>query len=70
MNDLKDRSDILITKADKGGAVVIMDVKDYINEANRQLGNTHFYKSVDEDLTHKHNNVINTSIDKYIEDKI
>ena len=35
MKDLSDRTDIIITKADKGGAVVIMDVKDYINETHR-----------------------------------
>eukprot|EP00795_Rhopilema_esculentum_P000471 gene471-10148_t len=35
MNDLKQRTDIIITKADKGGAVVIIAVKDYIKEANR-----------------------------------
>ena len=34
------RDDIIITKADKGGAAVIWDVKDYlINEAEKQLNN-------------------------------
>ena len=36
MKELSDHTEIIITKADKGGAVVIMDVKDYINEAHRQ----------------------------------
>ena len=31
-------------KADKGGAVVIIDVDDYIREVNLQLDNTDFYK--------------------------
>ena len=39
MKELSDYTDIIITKAYKGRAVVIMDVKDYINEANRQLNN-------------------------------
>ena len=34
------KDDILVTKADKDGAVVIVDVKDYIKEAERQLKNT------------------------------
>ena len=31
----------IIIKTDKGGAAVIMDVKDYINEAYRQLNKDH-----------------------------
>ena len=30
--------------ADTGGAVVILDIKDYINKANRQLSDTNNYK--------------------------
>ena len=37
MEELTKRKDIIITNADKGGAVVIMDVEKYINEANHQL---------------------------------
>ena len=33
MKELSEREDIIITKADKGGVVVIVDVKDYIKEA-------------------------------------
>ena len=40
MKELSEREDIIITEADKGGAVVIVDVKDYIKEAERQLNNT------------------------------
>ena len=36
---MPDRDDIIITKADKGGAVVIIDVEDYITEAEYQLNN-------------------------------
>ena len=35
---------ITITKAEKGSAVVIVDVEDYINEANRQLKNIDFWQ--------------------------
>ena len=34
------RDEIVITSADKGGAVVIMDVKGYVEECERQLNNT------------------------------
>ena len=43
MQSLQKREDIIITKADKGGATVIIDVEDYITEANSQLENTEFY---------------------------
>ena len=36
-----------ITMADTGGAVVILDIKDYINKANRQLSDTNNYKQLD-----------------------
>ena len=44
MEELAKRKDIIITNADKGGAVVIMDVEKYINEANHQLSNKPNYK--------------------------
>ena len=34
------RTDLVITKADKGGATVIMDVEDYIKKANTILSET------------------------------
>ena len=41
LKELSERSGIIITKADKGGAVVIMDQKDYISEAQREFKNHH-----------------------------
>ena len=38
---------MIITKAGKGGAVVILDIKDYINKANRQLNDTNNYEQLD-----------------------
>ena len=49
MEELKLRDDLVITKADKGGAVVIMDVDDYVKEANRQLDDSTFYKKLPQD---------------------
>ena len=74
LNNFRIREDIVITNADKGGAVVIQDVKDYINEALRQLNDETFYKKCDQDLTEKHNKRIQNIIEslrksKLIDDK-
>ena len=41
----------MICNADKGGAVVIMVVKDYVKEAERQLLDPTFYKKIEENAT-------------------
>ena len=51
---LKQRTDIAIKPADKGGAVVVWDRALYIQEAERQLSDTNFYQRVDHDLTMEH----------------
>ena len=40
MHTLTTRTDLVITKAEKGGSIVIIDVDDYVVEANRQEINT------------------------------
>ena len=67
---LKDREDIIISKADKGGAVVIQNVEDYIKEAERQLGDPDFYQKVERDLTTDHVNQINTTIDRFQQENL
>ena len=37
LEELSKRDDIIITNADKGGAIVVMDIDKYISEAQRQL---------------------------------
>ena len=49
--NLQKRNDIIITKADKGGAVIILDIQDYIDEANRQLNDNNNYEQLDFDPT-------------------
>ena len=51
MKELAKRKDIIITNADKGGAVVIMDLEKYIREANRQLCDKRNFKMLQEDPT-------------------
>ena len=63
MEKLAKRKDIIITNADKGGAVVIMDVKKYINEFNRQLSDKCNYKKLQEDPMLQHSNLVNNTID-------
>ena len=46
MKELCEREDIVIKKADKGGAVVIVDVKDHIKEAEQQPNNTENYRKL------------------------
>ena len=40
----------IITKADKG-AVIIVDIDDYVQEANQQLDNKDFHKKLTTDTT-------------------
>ena len=65
IENLKKRTDIVILNADKGGAVVIQDVKEYIDEANRQLSDKTFYKKCSKDLTNLHNKKINDAITEF-----
>ena len=37
MEELAKRKDLIITNAEKGGAVILMDTGNYIKEANQQL---------------------------------
>ena len=49
--NLQKRNDIIITKADKGGVVVILDIKGYIDETNGQLNDTNNCEKVEFDPT-------------------
>ena len=60
--NLQKRNDIIITKADKGGAVVILDINDYIDEANRQLNDTNNYEQLDFDPIELHTEKIKSEI--------
>ena len=49
--NLQKRNDIIITKADKGGVVAILDIKGYIDETNGQLNDTNNCEKVEFDPT-------------------
>ena len=51
MEELAGRTDIIITNAEVGGAVVIMNTDDYINQANRQFSDKDNYKQLPNDPT-------------------
>ena len=70
MKELSEREDIIITKADKGGAVVIVDVKDYIKEAERQLNNTENYRKLHEDPTATNMKFVNDTIERFKKQKL
>ena len=64
LQQLKTRTDLVITNADKGGAVMIQETEEYI-KAHRQLHDTTFYKKWDFDLTTIHNERVNRVINKF-----
>ena len=64
LENLMKRDDIIICNADKGGAVVIIDVKDYIQEAMRQLNDSMFYEKVSNNPTKLHTELVNHAIEK------
>ena len=51
LRSLANRYYTIITKADKRSLVVVIDICDYINEANIELNNTSFYNKTDTDPT-------------------
>ena len=67
LNDFQQRDDIVV---DKGGAVVIQDVSDYISEANRQLNDNNFYVKCNRDLTVTHNKQVDELIESFRKSKL
>ena len=51
--ELKSNPEIVIKKADKGSAVVVMNTTDYLREGYRQLSDRNFYIKIREDPTEK-----------------
>ena len=66
LDNLKTNNDLTIKPADKGGAVVLQNTSDYIDECYRQLKDTTFYKQIDNDPTSKYNNLIKSTLSKAV----
>ena len=58
-------NDLVITKADKGGATVVLDVKAYIAKANEQLQDNSFYQKLNVDPSAKHSAIVNSAIKSF-----
>ena len=58
ISDLAKDSNIVIKKADKGGAVVLQNRADYMKEGECQLSDGKFYQKVNSDLTYSHNDIV------------
>ena len=64
IKSLSNNRHIIIKPADKGSGTVIMNTRDYIFEAKRQLADTSFYAALDHDPTEPFTQEINTYIIK------
>ena len=64
LKDLSRDIEITIKQADKGGATVILDTKDYVTEGNRQLNDRSTYEVTTQDLTDQINNKVNSKLDE------
>ena len=63
---LSNNKQIVIKPDDKGGAVVICDRQDYVNEGLRQLSDDSFYIETPTDLTQDHHKQIVEILDKML----
>ena len=70
LEDVNVRDDIVITNADKGGAVVIMDVKNYVEECERQLNNTENYNCLQKGPTETNNELVHSVIKRLENEKL
>ena len=51
LRKLRNRSNVVIRPADKGGAFVVWEKELYLNEARRQLSDGRFFQRIPEDAT-------------------
>ena len=65
MSEFSKREDLVFTKADKGGATVILDIEDYIQKANKELKDENYYKRISHDPTHKNMKIVNCTIETF-----
>ena len=67
LKTLKQRDDIVIKPADKGGAIVVWRKDLYIMEAERQLKNTDFYEVINAKTTSSDSREVKKTINNFIQ---
>ena len=67
LTHLKNNENIIIKKADKGAAVVVMSRDDYSKEGIRQLSDANFYVKLDYDPTPNHIDEIHNTLLKALQ---
>ena len=65
---LKHREDVVIANAEKGDTVVIIEVKDYIKESERELNDIEHYRHLEHDSTTEHSATVNKVIARFKND--
>ena len=65
INKFSKPEDLVFTKADKGGAIVILEVGDYIEKADKELKDENYYKKLSHNPTHEHMKIVNDAIDTF-----
>ena len=70
IKSLKSNQKIVIKKADKGSAVVVMDITDYIHECTEQLKSTKTYKPLAADPCAQISSEVKAELDDLLETKI
>lgn len=68
MQNLTSRTDIIIKPADKGGAIVVLNTTDYLQEAYRQLNDLKFYERLPGDPTEKYTRIVATELKKLLDE--
>ena len=63
------RDDLVSTKADKGGATLIIDVDNCIEKENKKLKNETYYKEFSHDLTREHTKLLITQLQNFSDNK-
>ena len=65
MQELQSWNNIVITDANNGEVVLILDVEDYVKEAERQLSNKENYMKINYDPTTANNKTIHEVIQDF-----
>jgi hypothetical protein len=66
LKELKQNPHVTIKKSDKGSAIVLMNMSDYLREGYKQLNDQQFYQKLDSDPTNK----IAIKINKVIQEMV